>query len=314
MIGSCMVRYLNDLGVDRLILVDNLKRGEKWKNLVGKRFLEIVPKEALWEWLENKGESLDAVCHLGACSSTTEMDADYLLENNTRYSLRLARWALERQKRFVYASSAATYGDGALGFSDREEGLCSLRPLNMYGYSKHLVDLELLREGALQEAVGLKYFNIFGPNEYHKGAMASMVLKMAEKGEKEGGIRLYESNDLEHYAHGEQKRDFLYVKDAVAMTCQFLSPGYKKGGGIFNIGRGEAATWNRLAAALFSALKKPARIEYIPMPEELSRQYQNYTCAEMGKYEERVGPFPFTSLEEAVEEYVRNYLKGALRW
>lgn len=314
MIGSCMVRYLNDLGVDRLILVDNLKRGEKWKNLVGKRFLEILPKEALWDWLEKKGESLDAVCHLGACSSTTETDADYLLENNTRYSLRLARWALERKKRFVYASSAATYGDGSLGFSDREEELDSLRPLNMYGYSKHLVDLELLREGALQEAVGLKYFNVFGPNEYHKGAMASMVLKMAEKGEKEGVIRLYESNDLERYAHGEQKRDFIYVKDAVAMTCQFLSPAYQKGGGIFNIGRGEPASWNRLASALFAALQKPARIEYIPMPEELSRQYQNYTCAEMEKWEKRMGRFPFTSLEAAVEDYVQNYLKGALRW
>lgn len=314
LIGSCLVRFLNDLGVTRLVLVDNMREGEKWKNLVGKKFLEILPKQHLWEWLEKKGSGIDAVCHLGACSSTLETDGDYLLENNYRYTIRLAEWALAKGKRFVYASSAATYGDGKLGFSDREDLLPSLRPLNMYGYSKHLVDLWMQQEGVLHKVVGLKYFNVFGPNEYHKGPMASMVLKMGEKVEKEGVIRLYQSNDLKHYQDGEQRRDFLYVKDAVAMTSHFLAPSGHKMGGIFNLGRGEAVTWNRLARALFRSMKREEKIEYIAMPEELSRQYQNYTCAAMEKYEMAFAPFPFTSIEEAVEDYVVHYLQEGKRW
>ena len=287
MIGSAIVRHLNDSGQDNLILVDDLESGEKWKNLVGKRFLLLIGRDALFPWLKEHGHEVDAVVHMGACSDTTETNADYLLENNYRYSIRLAEWALSHNKRFIYASSAATYGDGERGFSDDEAGLNSLRPLNMYGYSKHLVDLWLHRQGALKQAVGLKYFNVFGPNEYHKGKMASVVLKMTGTARKEGAIQLFKSNSP-RFGHGEQCRDFIYVKDAVRMTCSFLESRHRHLGGIYNIGQGQATTWNRLVSSLFTALGQAEQIHYIDMPEFLARQYQNYTRAEMDKFRKAV--------------------------
>lgn len=262
-IGSCAVRHLNDLGYENLILVDDIEKTEKWKNLIGKKFNTILSKHQLFDWLVGKQKDIRAFIHLGACSDTLEADGDYLLENNYRYTVRLAEYALENDIRFIYASSAATYGDGSLGFSDHHDLLEELKPLNLYGFSKHLFDLWAKRQGVLDKIVGLKYFNVFGPNEHHKGRMASMVYKMLTPAKHEGVIHLFRSSDPDRFSHGDQCRDFIYVKDAVKMTCDFLQNDIA---GIFNIGSGVPTTWNHLASALFQALSKPAKIEYIDMP------------------------------------------------
>jgi ADP-L-glycero-D-manno-heptose 6-epimerase len=314
MIGSGVVRHLNDQGERVLFLVDDLKCGEKWKNLVGKQFVDLISRHRVMEWLQGRESEIEGILHLGACSDTTERDGDYLLENNFRFSIRLAEWALSRSKRFVYASSAATYGDGALGFRDDEAMLVQYRPLNLYGFSKHLVDLWMARQGVFDRVVGLKYFNIFGPNEDHKGKMASMIWKMARKVAREGGISLYKSNDPARFADGEQQRDFLYVKDAVRMTCRFLQPSLRHIGGLYNIGSGVATSWNRLAQALFAAMGRSPEIRYIDLPEELSLQYQNYTCADMRKFHRLFPEETCLSIEAAVSEYWQSYLLHDLRW
>ncbi len=310
-IGSGVVRHLNNLGKTNLLLVDDIKESDKWKNLVGKRFSDFVSRYKIFDYLKGREEEISAFIHLGACSNTLERNGDYLLENNYRFSLRLAEVALKHKKKFIYASSAATYGNGSLGFSDDHQGLAILQPLNLYGYSKHLFDLWLEQEKLLQQVVGLKYFNVFGPNEYHKGDMASMILKMAGKVQKEGKIQLFKSTEPDKFADGEQVRDFIYVKDAVRMTCAFLE---KEASGIFNIGRGEVVSWNRLARALFKALKKPDNINYVDMPAQLAKQYQNYTCADMTKFRKIFPNFSMTSIEDAVDEYANNYLLPEARW
>lgn len=314
MIGSCVVRYLNDNGYFHLLLVDDLDAVDKEKNLAGKQYVNFISKHQLFDWLKTNEANVSAIIHLGACSDTMETDWDYLLENNYRYTIRLAEWALQAGKRFIYASSAATYGDGSLGFDDDEGALESLQPLNMYGNSKHLVDLWMKRENVLHQVVGLKYFNVFGPNEYHKAHMASMVLKMTEKASREGTIQLFKSNDP-RFADGDQQRDFIYVKDAVRMTCAFLN---NQAGGIYNIGKGEATTWNELALALFEGLQKEPRILYVDMPATLAKQYQNYTCASMDKFHTlySAGPLPIKTapIREAVKEYVQQYLMSKARW
>lgn len=310
MIGSGVVRHLNDLGCYNLLLVDDLKQSDKWKNLVGKQFIDLISRHKIFEHLAGRDTEIDAVIHLGACSDTMENNADYLMENNFRFSIRLAEWALQFNKRFIYASSAATYGDGSKGFSDDEVSLSDLRPINMYAFSKQLVDLWMKREGVLNRVTGLKYFNVFGPNEYHKGRMASMVLKMADIARQEGVIRLYKSNEPDRFADGEQVRDFIYLKDAVKMTCDFLNAPLF---GIYNIGQGRATSWNELARALFSALDKPADIRYIEMPATLNGQYQNYTCADMKKTF-GVNQLKMTPIFEAVREYVNDYLLKSERW
>ena len=316
-IGSCVVRYLNDQGYNNLLLIDNLECSEKWKNLVGKKVVDIIPKEQLFLWLEGRENEIEAFLHLGACTDTTETNADYLLENNYRFSIRLAEYALKNDHRFIYASSAATYGDGSLGFSDDHDMLEQLYPLNMYAFSKHLFDLWVKKENLLDKIIGLKYFNVFGPNEYHKGKMSSMVLKMFEQVKKEGKIYLFKSTDAK-YKDGEQKRDFIYVKDAVKMTCTLLDDAFKNKGGIFNIARGEAVTWNTLAKAVIKALQQEVHIEYIDMPKELQNQYQNYTCADMKKYdklhEETGNIYKKTSIEDSVKEYVQEYLIKNEKW
>lgn len=314
MIGSGVVRHLNDTGCTNLLLVDDLKRTDKWKNLVGKQFVNLISKHKLFEWLAGREKDIEAIIHLGACSDTMEIDGDYLLENNFRFSVRLAEWALKAGVRFIYASSAATYGDGALGFSDDETALEELRPINVYAFSKHLVDLWMKREKVFDRVVGLKYFNVFGPNEYHKGRMASMVLKMAHIAQNQGTIMLYKSNDPKRFADGEQCRDFIYVKDAVRMTCAFLDPSCWKVGGIYNIGMGQTTTWNALAKALFNALNKEAQIAYIDMPPELALQYQNYTCAETGKFNRLFPEMSRTPIHSAVREYVQEFLLKHHRW
>jgi ADP-L-glycero-D-manno-heptose 6-epimerase len=312
MIGSGIVRCLNDRGYHNLHLVDDLKTSIKWKNLVAKRFIDLISRHRLFDYLKERTE-IDAVIHMGACSDTEEKDGDYLLENNFRFSIRLAEWALTHNKRFIYASSAATYGDGSLGFSDDEDRIESLRPLNMYGFSKHLVDLWMKRNGALKRAVGLKYFNVFGPNENHKGRMASMVFKMTHKAQSENVIQLYKSTDP-RFKDGEQCRDFIYVKDAVRMTCDLLEPKYRGVVGLYNVGRGETVTWNQLASALFQALGLPDRIEYIDMSRDLARQYQNYTCADMRKFNKIFAPAERSPIPVAVREYVQDYLLRNALW
>ncbi len=312
-IGSCTVRYLNDQGTSLLLLVDDLKKTEKWKNLLNKKCVDFISRHSLFKWLDGNADKIKAFIHLGACSDTMEMDGDYLMENNFRYTIRLAEYALKHGHRFIYASSAATYGNGNLGFRDDHHGLDELKPLNLYGFSKYYFDLWAKQQNILDKIVGLKYFNVFGPNENHKGRMASMVYKMLPIAQKEGSIRLFKSSDPQRFGDGDQCRDFIYVKDAVRMTCEFLDNGL---GGIFNIGTGQTTTWNALANAVFKALDKPAKIEYIDMPSDLIGQYQNYTCADMAKYQKMLktpSPCQYT-VENAVKDYVRNYLLKDERW
>lgn len=310
-IGSGVLRTLNNQGFKKIVIVDNLGTSEKWKNLVGKRFSDIIHKEDLFEWLKGKEKAIGAFIHLGACSSTVEQDANYLLENNYRYSVRLAEYAIPHGHRFIYASSAATYGDGTQGFSDQHETLERYTPLNMYGYSKHLFDLWLQQQGLLDQVVGLKYFNVFGPNEYHKGRMCSAIVKMVPEALKTGKICLFKSSEPERYPDGGQCRDFIYVKDAAAQTVQFLT---NKATGLFNIGTGSPQTWNALANAVIASLDRPASIHYIEMPNDLIGKYQNYTCADMSKSIEAGFLMPHFSLEEAVKDYVSNYLLPMKHW
>lgn len=311
-IGSGVIRYLNDKGMKNLIIVDDLGQTEKWKNLVGKQFIDVISKSHLFQWLEGKETLIEAFIHLGACSDTMQTDASYLFENNYRYSVRLAEYALKNEIRFIYASSAATYGDGSKGFKDNEDQLYDLESLNMYGFSKQLFDQWAFNEGVLNQIVGLKYFNVFGPNEAHKGRMASAITRMVPqilKGEK---VRLFKSTDSTQFADGEQKRDFIYVKDAVRMTCAFL---VNDVGGIYNIGSGRATTWNELARAVFHALDRPPHIEYGDMPSELMKKYQNYSCADMCKTDKVLGEISqCMALEDSVSDYVRKYIVPGKIW
>jgi ADP-L-glycero-D-manno-heptose 6-epimerase len=307
LIGSAMVWQLNRDGVDDALLVDQLGTSEKWRHLVPLRFSDYCESDSFYDRITREPEAfgrISTVYHLGACSSTTERDAAYLVRNNVGRSQTVARWALARGARFVYASSAATYGA-------RESGLRedldpdTLHPLNMYGYSKHLFDQWARREGVLERAAGIKYFNVFGPNEDHKGDMRSVVVKGYEQIVRTGALQLFASY-RSGIPDGEQTRDFLYVKDAVAITA-FLgrSPGAV---GLFNVGAGVARTWNDLARAIFGALDRPARIEYIPMPEMLREKYQYRTQATIDRLRAAGYTAPITSLEAAVRDYVRSYL------
>lgn len=310
-IGSGVVRVLNERGYNNLIIVDNIAKTEKWKNLVGKKFDDILYKGDLFDWLQAKKGQIEAILHLGACSSTLETDGNYLLENNYRYSRKLASWALKNDVRFIYASSAATYGDGSLGFDDDHERMEKYRPLNMYGYSKHLFDLWLKRENLLDKVTGLKYFNVFGPNEFHKGRMASAVLKMVPDVMTKGHITLFKSDEPQRFADGEQVRDFIYVKDVAQMTVSFLE---ERRFGIYNVGSGVDSTWNQLAKAVIKALDRKGEITYIDMPNDLKGKYQNYTKATMEKWKNSKLPSPCYSLEEGVIDYVQNYIMPSKVW
>lgn len=311
-IGSALIRHLNNQGIENIVVADDLGKTDKWKNLVGKNFYGIVSPANLFEWMKGKENSIDAVIHLGACSDTTEKDADYLLNNNTRFSIQLADVALQHQMRFIYASSAATYGDGAEGFSDDHEHLINLKPLNMYGYSKHLFDLWLLKNDLLNHVVGLKYFNVFGPNEAHKGKMASAIHHLYPMAQKEQKLRLFKSSHPQLFKDGEQKRDFIYVKDAVRITAAFLENNLN---GIFNIGTGHASTWNELALGIFEGLGIQGQIEYIEMPEELTGKYQNYTCADTGKLRWALGEDAVCQpFKASIKDYIQQHLLRDQKW
>jgi ADP-L-glycero-D-manno-heptose 6-epimerase len=311
LIGSGVIRTLNDLGMKNIIVIDNLGESEKWKNLVGKQFIDILHKDFCFDWLDGREEDIEAFIHLGACSSTVEINANYLLENNYRFSVALAEYALTHGHRFIYASSAATYGDGQLGFSDQHDTLESYHPMNMYGYSKQLFDLWLKNENLLDKVVGLKYFNVYGPNEYHKGRMASAILKMVPDGLNTGKIKLFKSSEPHKYPDGGQIRDFIYVKDVARMTIQFLENDQN---GIFNIGTGSEQTWKQLAEAVIAALNAPIEIEYVDLPKDLVGKYQNYTKADMSKTQRLRLLMPQFTLEEGVKDYIRNYLQPHKYW
>jgi len=310
-IGSSLIAALNKRQITDILVVDHLGTDEKWKNLRNLSFADYVEKDDFLEMvIENKlSGHIEAVFHLGACSSTTENNASYLVKNNYEYSKLLAQWVQHRQGgniRFIYASSAAAYGDGSAGFSDNEDEIENLKPLNMYGYSKQLFDLWARRTGLLKKIAGLKYFNVFGPNEYHKADMRSFVLKAFEQINATGKVCLFKSYKSE-YADGEQFRDFVYVKDAVDITLFFLDNPHTAG--LFNIGAGNARSWNDLVKAVFAAMGKKPNIEYIEMPESIRNQYQYYTCADITKLHKAGYKKPITSLEDAIKDYVQNYLQ-----
>lgn len=302
-IGSNILEALTAMGRADVLIVDSLGHGEKWKNVAGSSFIDIVGKQRFREQLSsNSWGTVDAVIHMGACSTTTETDADYLLDNNYRYSIDVARFAFERNSRFIYASSAATYGDGSLGFDDTARDLA---PLNMYGYSKHLFDEWIRKQGLEGACVGLKFFNVFGHHEYHKGDQSSMVLKAFKQVKTTGKIKLFKSHNAS-FADGEQVRDFLYVQDAVAVVMELLEKSAVNG--IFNLGTGVGRTWNELATSVFDAMNVETNIEYVEMPSQLLSQYQYYTTAKMDRLLGALPSVRFQTLEAGVANYVREYL------
>jgi ADP-L-glycero-D-manno-heptose 6-epimerase len=305
-IGSALLWKLNQEGLDDLWVVDRLESSEKWKNLRSARFRDYLEADDFLIRLETgKLAGIQGIVHLGANSSTTETNAKHLVENNYEFTKRLAQWALRKKVRFIYASSAATYGDGGSGYKTDDQTTQKLLPLNMYGYSKQMFDLWAFRQGVLKKMVGIKFFNIYGPNEYHKGDMRSVVAKAFDQIRQEGKTSLFRSYRPD-YKDGEQERDFLYVKDAVDVVFEFMTK--KAYAGLYNVGSGKARTWNDLAAAIFAALGKPPRIEYIDMPESLRPKYQYHTEADMSWREKAKGMKPFRSLEDGVRDYVQNYL------
>ena len=306
-IGSAVVWGLNRRGIDDILIVDHLGESEKWKNLRALRYADYMEKDDFIRELAANGlpSNVKAVIHLGACSSTTQLDASYLVHNNFEYTKLLATLCAARGVRFIYASSAATYGAGEQGYSDVLDGIPALRPLNMYGYSKQMFDLWAIRSGLVNSIAGMKFTNVFGPNERHKGPMRSMVCRAFEQIRDTGTVKLFKSCRPE-YADGEQKRDFVYVKDIVEMILFLLDrPDLR---GIYNAGSGLAETWNELVSAVFDAMEKPRRIEYIDMPEILKGKYQYYTCADMTKLRSAGFTGGHTPLAEAVADYVRGYL------
>ncbi|QQL45979.1 ADP-glyceromanno-heptose 6-epimerase [Sulfuriroseicoccus oceanibius] len=306
LIGSALIWRLNQMGCDRILVSDHLNLGEKWKNLVPLRYEDYIAGDDLRAKIaagEDLGQ-IDLILHMGACSATTEKDSDYLMRNNYQYSQELCRYALKHGAKFVYASSAATYGDGANGMDDAGE-LEPLRPLNMYGYSKHLFDKWAQREGILDRIVGLKFFNVFGPNENHKGEMRSVVNKAFHQIRETGRVSLFKSHHPD-YEDGKQMRDFLYVKDCVEMTLHLASS--PLAGGLYNLGSGKAQTWLDLVEAIFAALDMEPNIDFVEMPEHLRGKYQYFTEANVARLEKTGYTAGTRPLKESVRDYVQNYL------
>ncbi len=319
-IGSGILARLNELGREDIIAVDDYTCTKQFSdtgnnlkkiNLQNKRFARFIDKDAFLKMIENESlNDIDCLVHMGACSSTTLQDKDYFQNNNFIYSQKLAEWALKHNVRYIYASSAATYGDGAIGYKDDNDSVEKCKPLNMYGQSKQDFDAWVLANGLEEKMVGLKFFNVFGPNEYHKEDMRSVVAKSYKTVVEEGKIALFKSYKSE-YGDGEQKRDFVYVKDVVEVILWFM--GQKDVNGIFNVGTGKARTWNDLAHALFAAVGQEPHIEYIEMPDILQDKYQYFTEADMSKLFAAGYDKPFRSLEDSVKDY-SDYLKDNSYW
>ncbi|WP_297226976.1 ADP-glyceromanno-heptose 6-epimerase [uncultured Desulfovibrio sp.] len=306
-IGSAMLWQLNQQGIDDVVLVDHLGTDDKWRNLVKLTYADYIHRERFRDLLQRDALpwKVEAIIHLGACSDTTEADGDFLMENNFQFSRDICRYALDKGARFIQASSAATYGDGSLGFSDDPDLLPKLRPLNLYAYSKHLLDLWLVRHGLDKEVASLKFFNVYGPNEYHKGEMRSVVCKAYKQITKHGDLELFRSTSPE-ISDGEQKRDFVYVKDCTALMSWLLEN--RNVNGIHNVGTGRARSFNDLGRAVFSAMQRSCRITYVDMPRMLHGKYQNFTQADMNWLDKVGCPLKMTSLEDGVTDFVQNYL------
>jgi ADP-L-glycero-D-manno-heptose 6-epimerase len=315
-IGSNVVASLNEAGRTDVVVCDLLGSGGKWRNLQHHQIADFVPPAELMRWLD--GRKLDAVVHLGAVSDTTATDADRVIDANFRRSLQLLDWCTQTGTRFIYASSAATYGDGAAGFSDdwSLDGLKRLKPMNLYGWSKHLFDLALVDRFAKGEKLppqwaGLKFFNVFGPNEYHKGTMASVLARMFDGAKRGEPARLFKSHRA-GVADGEQKRDFIYVDDAVAVVRWLINAPSARG--IFNVGTGQASSFRAMMQAMFAALGREPKIEYIEMPLEIRDSYQYLTQASVENLRRAGFNAPFTPLNDAVAHYVTRFLDRADRY
>lgn len=304
-IGSCIVRSLNDAGCTDIVIVDNISETDKWMNMRNKAYIKYVQKSKFLAELPSY-ENVEAIIHMGAQSATTERNFDYLWDNNFEYTKALWNYCAEKQISFIYASSAATYGDGMHGFDDRMD-IDYLLPLNGYGYSKQLFDQWVKHQAKTFPAqyVGLKFFNVYGPNEYFKGSMASMVFHGFNQIKESGKIKLFKSCNPD-YADGEQLRDFVYVKDICNVIMWLLQN--KQVAGLFNVGTGRAQSFRELAEATFHALDMKPNIEYIDMPEKLRGKYQYYTKAEMSKLFSEGYPYRFANVEEGVRDYVQKHL------
>jgi ADP-L-glycero-D-manno-heptose 6-epimerase len=316
-IGSALIWELNKRGITDILVVDELRDKEKWKNLVNLKFCDYLEKNDFLENILSKKEyaskEIEVIYHLGACSDTQEQNASYLIQNNFEYTKKLAEYCIEKDIQFVYASSAATYGDGNKGYDDNLNDLEKLQPLNMYGYSKQLFDIYAKQKGYFNSGknriIGIKFFNVYGPNENHKGNMRSMVNKAYKQLKEQGKISLFKSYKSE-YKDGEQKRDFIYIKDAVNIVLDLAKQNKenKNLSNIYNVGTGAANTWNDLANAIFKAVNKEVNIEYVDMPEILQGKYQYFTEANMQKTFNATKDYKFYNLDDAVKDYIQNYL------
>jgi ADP-L-glycero-D-manno-heptose 6-epimerase len=310
-IGSVIVKHLNDSGIEDLLLCDHFESGDKWKNLRDLKYASLVQVEDLFNhdiWKKTGG--LKAIYHMGACSDTTELNMDFLYKNNTEYTNRLLTLATEKNIPIVYASSAATYGAGEQGYFDDHTGLPNLKALNKYGYSKQLSDEWILKQKKKPKVwFGVKFFNVFGPHEYHKAKMSSVVYQSFNQIQDVGEVKLFKSHRPD-YKDGEQLRDFVYVKDVVKAMVELIAAGEKKPAlsGIYNLGTGEARSFHDLVKATFKSMGKKPKITFIDMPGELRNQYQYYTQAEMGKLKRALPKFKFMKLEDAVTDYVTKHL------
>jgi ADP-L-glycero-D-manno-heptose 6-epimerase len=304
-IGSAVVRALNDRSESDILVVDNLGSTGQFKNLNAKSFQAVIRPHEFLEAFEHGLLRPDVVIHLGARTDTAEQDADFTVENNTRFTQRLAILARNRNIRFVYASSGSVYGDGSLGFSDSDELTPKLEPLNPYAFSKWLADVYALREGWSQTSVGLRFFNVFGPNEYHKGRMASVVWHAFRQLHDTHRIQLFQSHK-KGIADGAQTRDFVYVKDIVKVILWFVD--HPDAYGIYNLGTGKARTYNDLASAIFTAAGVEHKIEYIPTPDVFRKGYQYFTEADLTRLRAAGCDVEFGSLEDTVRDYVQTYL------
>ncbi len=318
-IGSALLWALNERGESNILLVDDVGHDEKECNIAPLKYEELVGIKEFRERLRAgdydptsprlRGAGIEAILHMGACSSTTETDWEYLLDNNVEYSKDIIRWCSDRGARCVYASSGATYGDGARGYSDDHALFGELVPLNLYGKSKLLVDIWARDGGYLNPptggVAGVRYFNVFGPNEYHKGEMASVPFKKFHQMQQEGVVELFKSNHPD-FGDGEQKRDFIYIKDVLAATLWLLD--HREAAGIYNVGTGKARSWNDVARAMFFAVGKMPNIRYVDMPANLKNQYQNFTQADISKLRATGYGEEMTELEDAIADYVQNYL------
>jgi ADP-L-glycero-D-manno-heptose 6-epimerase len=313
-IGSAFIWHLNQQGIYDILVVDELGTENKWLNLSKLKFTNIIHIDELFDVLKVT-KNIERVMHMGACSTTTEMDADYLMRNNVHYSMHLFNYCVERQIPFVYASSAATYGAGEHGYSDDYKTVERLVPINKYGFSKHIFDRWVLQQRELPPAwAGLKFFNVYGPQEYHKGAQASVVYHAFPQIEEKGALRLFKSYK-DGIAHGDQKRDFVYVKDVVKVMYHCLYKLTPATSGIFNVGTGQARTFADLGRSVFKALKQEPKFEWIDMPPALQNQYQYFTQA-TGERLIKVCGYDggFVSLEEGIMDYVLNYLRKEDRY